>query len=759
MQMPATVAEMVTTVIKRVAPQWPLPATVAVNPYHGIMEMSPLSAARHMMTTSGNPIADDPAIYLSRLEHVNDDDCKLASVQTGVPCRNVNDLTQKLADLKINRQAMPTYLDLANQLTGMNWTRMFVDHTSDWVSGWVDTIQVRLTRSKEGSLWNDWVRGVGSDNGLRRRGFGSVSDIARRASQTTPVQWIGTCVDELAPPGLQLEYLETRLRSLIGWASALATSHFNKPTALDNHRVVDLLAIGLTWDFAAKSQLSAWSKPIYDKMITKYHTEISPAQIEALVLAQFALEASDRRKFLQTVGNASQKTIETHPSVHAVFCIDVRSERIRRHLESVSDTIRTSGFAGFFGALVSISDPTLSTPANQAPVLFNPTHTLPLTDHHWIKSKHDRNRWWDAWRGFKENAISCFSYMGPMGVTHLPDMIRSTLKWVPETPPTQHHDRNLALAEAVDNLPIQDRVDIASGFLKGVGMTVFASTVLIVGHGAAMVNNPHVSSYDCGACGGRSGSTNALIICAILNDRVVRARLADSGIHIPDHTHFCPMVHNTTTDDLVELNPKQPLTDQIRSLLNQASELTRTERGLSQPRIRARDWSELRPEWGLVNCHWFIAAPRSMTQKLTLSGQTFLHDYDPKMDPDNTVLEVILTAPVTVATWINMAYNAAVWDPNHFGGGNKWRHNATSGIGVLEGVSGDLRIGFPKQAIHDGNDWVHRPQRLGVVVRAKPDTIREIVDRHSNLRNAVANYWIHLYTIDELGRIDSISGG
>ncbi len=66
------------------------------------------------------------------------------------------------------------------------------------------------------------------------------------------------------------------------------------------------------------------------------------------------------------------------------------------------------------------------------------------------------------------------------------------------------------------------------------------------------------------------------------------------------------------------------------------------------------------------------------------------------------VLEMILTAPVVVASWISMQYYGAVVAPDVFGGGNKLLHNVTGDIGVVEGNGGALRGGLPLQSVHDG---------------------------------------------------------
>ena len=57
-------------------------------------------------------------------------------------------------------------------------------------------------------------------------------------------------------------------------------------------------------------------------------------------------------------------------------------------------------------------------------------------------------------------------------------------------------------------------------------------------------------------------------------------------------------------------------------------------------------------------------------------------------------LEVTLTAPVVVASWISHRYDGSVVAPLVFGGGNRRLYNVTGGVGVVEGNGGALRIGL-----------------------------------------------------------------
>ena len=109
----------------------------------------------------------------------------------------------------------------------------------------------------------------------------------------------------------------------------------------------------------------------------------------------------------------------------------------------------------------------------------------------------------------------------------------------------------------------------------------------------------------------------------------------------------------------------------VRRWLEQAALLTQTERALRLPGAtsgsalasRSRDWAEVRPEWGLAGCQAFIAAPRARTAGKELSGRAFLHDYDWRADTDFKVLELILTAPVVVASWISLQYYGSTVAP------------------------------------------------------------------------------------------------
>ena len=122
-------------------------------------------------------------------------------------------------------------------------------------------------------------------------------------------------------------------------------------------------------------------------------------------------------------------------------------------------------------------------------------------------------------------------------------------------------------------------------------------------------------------------------------------------------------------------------------------------------------------------------------------------------DKSFVVLELILTAPVLVASWIALQYYGSTVAPEMFGGGNKLLHNVIGGVGVVEGNGGNMRVGLPWQSVHDGERFMHEPLRLSVCIEAPREAMTEILSRHENVRALFDNGWLHLFALDHEGRM------
>ncbi len=311
---------------------------------------------------------------------------------------------------------------------------------------------------------------------------------------------------------------------------------------------------------------------------------------------------------------------------------------------------------------------------------------------------------------------------------------------------------------------------MAENTLRAMSLTEnFARTVLIVGHGSSTVNNPHATGLDCGACGGNTGEANAKVAAAVLNDADVRLELAKSGISIPETTFFIACKHDTTTDEVSMFNLENiPVSHnkdikQLEQSFSKAAISSRSERGKrmnlkgvkAEQKVlgRSKDWSQVRPEWGLAGCSSFIVAPRERTQGIDFEGKAFLHSYDWQKDKGFSVLELIMTAPMVVTSWINLQYYASTVDNKVFGSGNKTLHNVVGGLGVMEGFGGDLRVGLPLQSVFDGKKYQHEPQRLNVIIEAPVDEMSKILEKHQSIRDLCDNEWIYLFAMNEKGKV------
>jgi uncharacterized protein len=163
------------------------------------------------------------------------------------------------------------------------------------------------------------------------------------------------------------------------------------------------------------------------------------------------------------------------------------------------------------------------------------------------------------------------------------------------------------------------------------------------------------------------------------------------------------------------------------------------------------DWAQVFPEWGLAGNAALIVAPRARTRGIDLRRRTFLHSYDAAADPDGSVLELILTAPLVVAHGLSAQYFASAVDPVRLGSGTKAVHNVVGGIGVTAAAGGDLLTGLPWQSVADGGRLVHEPMRLLTLVEAPRERVADIVARHRNVAQLIDGEWLRLLVREHPG--------
>ncbi|MFN8040976.1 MAG: DUF2309 domain-containing protein [Acidimicrobiales bacterium] len=797
-----------------VAPLWPLEDFVAVNPYLGLVDR-PARAAMAELERVGGGWATMPASFY--LEALSDGRLALADVAealaawpTPTPGVDAVRLVEQ-ARRDPEREAddpVPTVADVASRVTGRDWSRLRTDRVSAWAAAHHDDGQASW-RSVDPrlSLFASWKAEASIDRTpeiMGLRGFRAFV----RALPDDPVAAAQVALARIGVPERSLDrYLHAALRRMGGWAAFVAC----RPPASPGDDVgadpsAGFLAVLLAWEAGLLEALASTPVPAEWERVAAdlapgsdgaapdtalgrrlvLHAAYDLAASRRLVAGLAATSPSESRR-----GDGTTPTPD-RPRAQLVFCIDVRSEVLRRHLEAVAADVDTLGFAGFFGLPIEVVPLAHEHGTAQCPVLLAPGHAVAETvpgagateaaaDRR--RRTHHRRR---AWKSFKMGAISCFSFVGPVGLAYLPKLFRDGFGRahpVP-SPAVEGLDHEQAagrgpsldpVPSVADGLPLDVRIDMAEGALRGMSLTSgFAPLVVFTGHGSTTVNNPYASGLDCGACGGHAGDVNARVAAAILADPAVRAALADRGIAIPDDTTFVAALHDTTTDDVRLFDLDQVPAAHRATLaalvadLAEAGRRARAERagrlGIATDdatpdqvdalvRRRSTDWAQVRPEWGLAGCRAFVAAPRSRTRSLDLGGRAFLHSYDWQADDGFGVLETILTAPVVVASWISLQYCASTLDNERLGSGNKVIHNVVGSVGVLEGNGGDLRSGLPWQSVHDGTTWQHDPVHLSVVVEAPIDALDGVLADHPEIRALYDNGWLHLLAMDDSGRI------
>ncbi len=797
---------------QRVAPLWPLKHFVAVNPFLGFTGESFAATAATFERVVRTRILMPRAFYREAVDEGRIDDAALREAlelypETGLDLERLKQMLESEAGSVAPPAVVATVAEVLDRLAAgdryVSLVAFMIDEISAFCASYFDEGQANWPNpARKLKPYGAWRALAVHDRNPEVMGIAGFRK-AVAALPSDPVSAIGFIIARLGIPDRAIEDYLVRALFDLNW-SAYAR-YVGWSAELDGGRddtLLELLAIRLAWGFAlfeARTDVAfkaAWALAMEEaaRLPADHRLDETP-ELAVDIILQEAYEIVFRRKLVaRLAGHAGRAAIGSSSAqrspVQAAFCIDVRSEIFRRALETVYPEAETIGFAGFFGFPIEYVPIGHARGGAQCPVLLKPAFIVceavkgagEVEEAEVLGLRLLRRRVAKAWKSFKVSAVSSFSFVETAGLGFAAKIATDSAgvtRPVP-SPVVDGLDPDIAARAGPRLTPRvldgrstgfteRQGVDMAEAVLKAMSLTgPFARLVLLAGHGSSTVNNPHATGLDCGACGGHTGEANARVAAAILNDARVREGLRGRGIDIPSDCRFIAALHDTTTDavklfdeDDVPATLAEDLA-RLKERLTEAAHLARLERSAllgirdaagvdAAVTARSRDWSQVRPEWGLAGNAVFIAAPRSFTRGLDMSGRAFLHSYAHQQDQGYRVLELIMTAPMVVASWINLQYYGSTVNNTAFGSGNKVLHNIVGQLGVLEGNAGDLRVGLPWQSVHDGTRFVHEPIRLNVFIAAPESAMDEVMQRHAAVRDLVSNGWVLLHSLDDAG--------
>ena len=782
--------EVVERACARIAPTWPLDRFIAVNPFwprtdkplpRVAGELAALSGARLLMPRSW--YAEEWRAGRFGSEHVRE-----AIAESGADVSE-DDLIASFWIREAAPPRRPLVVDVLETLRRreheLSWREFVMERVSRFCASYFDDGQAQVQAPRAKGFYTTWRNQAESDH-MPSLFMGL--DGYRETLDSLPLsanEMIDQGCSDLGVPAAEREaYFSALLLDVNGWASWCAYLRWTARLAGgDDGHIRELLAIRLAWEWILLRSSDETITAEWRFAMTSWSAIDRAAQLARSDdwILQRAVEIAWLSRVRPKLPQGFDAVRPAKPSLQAAFCLDVRSEVYRRALEAQGDDIQTIGAAGFFGVPIEYEQLAADDPRPQLPGLLAPKYTVTDTNvpKGLEKTRRARLDAAAAWKSFKSSSLSSFAFVDSIGLFFARNLYQDAFS--EKGPRPDHHDhagltdrenktRRPRITSHLDGTAISadERCTIAETFLRTIGLTSdFARLVLLVGHGSESKNNAHAAGLDCGACCGQPGDVNARAAAALFNDDSVRAGLAARGIAIPATTLFVGALHNTTTDDITLFVEDGATTHhgdlaEARARLERASTRTRRERAprlglgeLTDAKLhdavlkRARNWAEVRPEWGLAGNAMLLIAPRERSRHLDLEGRAFLHDYRASDDPDHTILEAIMTGPMVVGHWINFQYYASTVDNARYGCGDKVLHNIVGGhLGVLEGNGGDLRIGLSMQSLHDGEHWVHSPLRLAVFIEAPRSAIDTILDKHPKVKDLVDNEWLHLFQLD-----------
>lgn len=732
---------------------FPLYAFVTSNPLAGYEKESFFNASEGAQKYFGGSFFPQASIYQQALKASEIDsnllkDLLLADGFTESPTFYLQEIKEHKA---LSEENVNHYLDTIM----VKWLTAFLDEgTAEW----------EMPNREEG-FFKAWRNLAKYDKQIKISTVKEIPTSAEEALQNS----LKAYTDEY-----YLQIFEYHISALPGWTGYIKYRVENNTDWQQKYPIslTDYLAVRLWLCENIGGQLVAPSK--------SRELQIKTAKLQYIWLQ--AWEKSLQHSLVQKLMTRTTIISEDLPDAQLVFCIDTRSELIRRHIEAQGN-YETFGFAGFFGIAADYKDLSTGFVRKSCPPIVQSAYTISenCTDHkaaemvQFKKASEDLKFKNYFFRRLKNMLPSAFGYVEGSGLVYGASLVARSLfpgklYQFNQKNQTAHEsfcdtriDHSDEAEGRLSGIPLAEKVAIVHSAFAVMGWKKFATLVVFAGHGSHSKNNPFASSLDCGACAASPGRNNARMLAGLANLPEVRATLAkEFNLLISPNTVFIGAEHNTTTEDIILFDQHVPASHEeelkaLKANLKKVQEnAIKERRGLADKAInyvykKANNWAETRPEWGLAKNAAFIIGPRNLSKNINLESRCFLQSYDWKTDDSGAFLEAIMQGPMTVTQWINNHYYFSTVDNERFGGGSKITHNVSGQFGVVQGNGGDLKIGIPLQSVMASDEEMfHQPLRLSVIIEAPLERVSDILDRNPNLKSLITNEWIYLMVMDPL---------
>lgn len=570
--------------------------------------------------------------------------------------------------------------------------------------------------------------------------------------------------------------------------TARAATHKPEAVGVDQRAFqVFQLAQVLGW---LPPQLAELTKAEWASLVAEI--EAFPA-IERRRVFHAAFERRYRVQTLDAFSLHSQRSRDrvANPRFQVMCCLDEREESFRRHLEEIASDVETFGVAGFYGVPMYYRGAADAHHVPLCPIVIRPQHWIDETVHEHANVVHSSRAKTRRALGLATHQVHLGSQTFAGGailaagfgaLASIPLVARVLFPRLTAKIIQRFHrfvqppDETQLTLERTENPPspepghlgysLDEMTNLTERLLRDIGLIdSFARIVIVLGHGATSLNNPHISAYNCGACGGSCGGPNGRALAQLLNDPRVRARLKERNIVISDDTVFVGGWHNTSNDrvtysdlDRVPASHRQEF-ERVRHEIEATCDRNaheRCRRFLSAPldmsfpaarrhvEARAEDLAQTRPECGHASNALCVVGRRSRTRDLYLDRRAFLMSYDPTQDDEQAgTLVRLMSAAVPVCGGINLEYYFSYVDNVGYGCGTKLPHNVTSLLGIMEGAASDLRPGLPWQMVE-----IHDPVRLQFIIETTPQQMNSIFDRFPAIGKPCRNGWMQVALLD-----------